>query len=103
MEAAVGSSYGLAAIDVTSTGYRWFTRAWAALDIKPWRWPGPDAALWTRDGLIAWTMVNDRPGAPVTDASRYNTLVGARSNEDLVHVDDTGIAWNWDSRNERYK
>lgn len=76
-----------------------FARSWTALDVKPWRWPGPDAALWTRDGLIAWTMVNDRPGTPATDASFYSVFVGAWSNQELATADDAGIAWDWDSRN----
>lgn len=45
-------------------------------------------------------MVNARPDSPVTDASTYSIFVGARSNQDLVHVNDAGIAWDWDSRNE---
>ena len=77
-----------------------FTSAWTALDIKPWRWPGPDQALWTRDGLLAWTMVNDQPDSPVTEASTYSIFVGARSNQDLTHIDDTDIAWDQDSRDE---
>ena len=42
-------------------------------------------------GLLAWTMVNDRPDSPVTDASTYSIFVGARSNQDLIHVDDAGM------------
>lgn len=98
---AACSRYGLAANDVTSTDHERFTRTWAELDVKPWRWPGPNAAVWTQDRLIAWTLVNDRPGAPVTVASRYSIVVGARSNDDLAHVDDAAISWDWDSRNER--
>jgi len=45
-------------------------------------------------------MVNDRPGSPVTDSSTYSILVGARSNQDIIHVDDAGIAWDWDSRDD---
>jgi hypothetical protein len=45
-------------------------------------------------------IVNDRPDSPVTDASTYSIFVGARSNQDLIHVDDAGIAWDWDSRDE---
>ncbi len=45
-------------------------------------------------------MVNDRPRSPVTDASIYSIVVAARSNQDLAQADDTGIAWDWDSRNE---
>lgn len=45
-------------------------------------------------------MVNDRPGSPAADASIYSIFVGARSNQDLIHVDDAGIAWDADTRNE---
>ena len=98
-EAVFGASFGLGANSVTSTDHERFTRSWTALDVKPWRWPGPDAVLGTRGGLIAWTMVNDRPGTPATDASFYSVFVGARSNQELAAAGDAGIAWDWDSRN----
>jgi len=68
VEAVFGTRLGLGAANVTSVDHDRFTRAWTALDVKPWRWPGPNAALWTQGGLIAWTMVNDWPGTSVTDA-----------------------------------
>jgi hypothetical protein len=100
VEAVFGGSFGLGANDVGPAGLARFNREWTALAIKTWRWPGPGQALWTRDGLLAWTFVNDRPDSPVTDDSTYSIFVGARSNRDLVHVDDAGIAWDWDSRDE---
>ncbi len=100
VEAVFGGRYGLGAADVSPAEHARFTRAWTPLNVKPWRWPGPNQTLWTWNGLLAWTMVNDRPDTPVTDASTYAILAGARSNQDLVPVDDAGIAWAWDSRNE---
>lgn len=100
VEAVFGGRFGLGANDVNPADRARFTSAWTALPVKPWRWPGPDQALWTWDGLLAWTMVNDRPDSPVTDASTYSIFVGARSNQDLIHVDGTSITWDWDSRNE---
>lgn len=44
----------------------------------------------TRDSLLAWTMVDDRADSPATDASSCSIFV---SNQDLMQVDDTGIAW----------
>lgn len=99
-EAVFGGRFGLGANDVSPAGLARFTRAWTALHVKSWRWPGPDQDLWTRDGSLAWTMVNDQPDSPVTDASTYSIFVGARSNQDLIQVDDAGIAWDWDSRSE---
>jgi hypothetical protein len=61
VEAVFGSRLGPAANDVSPARYARFTDAWTALPVKPWRWPGPWQALWTRDGLLAWTLVNDRP------------------------------------------
>lgn len=52
------------------------------------------------DGLLAWTMVSDQPGSPVTDSSTYTIIVGARANQDLAQIEDGGIAWDWDSRTE---
>jgi hypothetical protein len=100
VEAVFGGRFGLAVNDVSHVGFGRFTNAWTALPVKPWRWPAPGHALWTRDGLLAWTMVNDRPDSLVTDASTYSIFASARSNQDLAQVDDAGIAWDWDSRNE---
>jgi hypothetical protein len=99
-DAAFSGRFGLGANDVRPADLARFTCAWTALDVKPWRWPGPDQALWTRDGLLAWTMVNDQPDSPVTEASTYSIFVGARSNQDLTHIDDADIAWDQDSRDE---
>ena len=99
-DAVLGERFGLGANDVSSIDLARFTSTWTALHVKPWRWPGPYQALWTWHRLLAWTMVNDRPDSPVTDASTYSILVGARSNQDLTHLDDAGIVWDWDSRNE---
>lgn len=100
VETVFGGRHGLGANDVSPAHLARFTSAWTALPVKPWRWPGPDQALWTQDGLLAWTMVNDRPDSPVTDASTYSIFVSARSNRDLIHIDDARIAWDWDSRDE---
>jgi hypothetical protein len=100
VEAVFGTQLGLGAANVTPVDHDRLTRAWTALEVKPWRWPGPNATLWTQGGLIAWTMVNDWPGAPVTDESYYSVYVGARSNDDLAPVDDADIRWDWDSRDE---
>jgi hypothetical protein len=88
VETVFGGRYGLAANDASFDDARFmafarFTSAWTALNVKSWRWPGPNNALWTWDGLLAWTTVNDRPDVPVTGASTYSIFVGARSNRDL--------------------
>jgi hypothetical protein len=101
VEAVWGARFGLGANNVTCIDHQRFMSGWTRLDAKPWRWPGPNEALWTEDGMLAWTGVNDRPGTPVTDASHYSVFVGARSNDDLAHLDDAGISWDWDSRDER--
>jgi hypothetical protein len=100
VDAVFGTRFGLAANDVSSTGLAQLASAWSPVNVKPWRWPCPRHILWAWDGLLAWTMVNNRADSPVTDASTYSIFVGARSNQDLVHVDDSSIAWDWDSRNE---
>jgi hypothetical protein len=100
VEAVFGTRFGLGANNVTSVAHSRFTGPWTPLEVKPWRWPGPHAALWTQGGLIAWTLVNDWPGTPVTDDSYYSIFVAARSNDDLAPVDSVGIPWDWDSRNE---
>ena len=59
------------------------TSAWTALPAKPWRWPRPDQILWSRGGLLAWTMANDLPDSQVIGASTYSVFVGTRSNRTL--------------------
>jgi hypothetical protein len=98
---ALSGVCGLRADDVTWADVERFTRDWTELDVKPWRWPGPNAAFWTRDKLIAWTLVSQRPEAPVTAASPYSIVVGGRSNDDLARADDARISWSWDSRTQR--
>ena len=98
---ALSSHYMLQVHDVTWADVERFTRDWTELDVKPWRWPGQNAAFWARDRLLAWTMVNQRPEEPVTAVSPYSIVVGARSNDDLALADDAGILWSWDSRTER--
>jgi hypothetical protein len=99
-EAVSGGRAGLGANDVNPASLARFTGTWTALHAKPWRWPGPDQALWTRDGMLAWTMAHARPDSPVTDASTYSIFVAARSHQDLIPINDAGIAWDQDSRNE---
>jgi hypothetical protein len=101
VEAVFGTQYGMAANDVTKAEHERFTSGWQRIDVKAWLWPGPDHALWTSAGLLAWTMVNDRPGARVTDDSHYSIFVAARSDHLLAAVGDAGIEWDWDSRNDR--
>jgi hypothetical protein len=100
VEAVFGTSYGMGANNVTKAEHDRFTSGWADIGVKPWRWPGPEHALWTRAGLLAWTMVNDRPDALVTAASYFSIFVAARSNHQLAAVGDAGIDWDWDSRND---
>lgn len=100
VEAVFGGRFGLAANDVNPRDLARFTSSWMAVSAKPWRWPGPNQALWTWEGLLAWTIVNDRPDSPVTDASTHSIFVGARSNQELAHLDEPGIVWDYDSRNE---
>ena len=100
-EAVLSPPFGFGAANVASSDHERFTRALTSLDVKPWRWPGPNSAFWIQDGLIAWTMANDWPRALVADTSYYSVFAAARSIDDLAHVDDAGIAWEWDSRSER--
>jgi hypothetical protein len=100
VDAVFSAHFGLGANDVSPARLARFTNTWTALDVKPWRWPGPDHAMWTRDGLLAWTMANHRPGSPSTDASTYSIFVAARSNQDLTRIDDAGIVWDRDSRDK---
>ena len=95
-----GGRFGLAVIDVSPAGLARFTSEWPRCTSSHGGGPARPRPCGPGTGLLAWTMVNDRPGSPVTDSSTYSILVGARSNQDIIHVDDAGIAWDWDSRDD---
>lgn len=100
VELVFGGRYGLAANDVSDQQLRRFSEGWTPVEAKQWRWPGPAQGLWARGDALAWTMVNDRPDAPVTSGSMYSIFVSARSNEALVDMDGFNIVWDWDSRSD---
>lgn len=89
---------GMGVFDVTAAEVARFTNTWTALRVKPWGYPGPNQIMWTRDGLLAWTFVNQMPDSPVKNPNLYGIAVSARSRQDLLRVDDSGIEWAWDSR-----
>lgn len=98
VELVFGGRYGLAANDVSVQQWRRFCEGWTPVEAKQWRWPGPEQRLFAGGNALAWTMVNDRPDAPVTPDSSYSIFVSARSKEALRDVDGFGIVWDWDSR-----
>lgn len=67
-------------------------------DFVPWRWPGPQSALWQGDRVVAMAGVNQRPDTPVTPSSRWFVFVGGRTAEALDHLNPPGVAWDYDSR-----
>lgn len=101
VEAVLACRSGLGVYDVDRERFRNFLTPWSRIPVRPWRWPGPEHAMWHRDGLLAWTAVNDRPDSEVTERSTYSIFVGGRGARDLVQVSDTGIDWDWDSLNDR--
>jgi hypothetical protein len=54
--------------------------------------------LMVRDGVLVWTVVNDSPDAVPNESSYHSIFIGARSNDELVVLDDLGIEWDWTSR-----
>lgn len=100
VESIFGARYGLAANVVTTDQLARFADPWTPIPAKQWRWPGPDQALWTMGQALAWTIGNDRPDALVTPETFRSIFVSATSNRDLAEIDNAGIAWDWDSREE---
>jgi hypothetical protein len=100
VEAVFGGELGAGANNVAANGFPRLAATWAPIDVRPWRWPGPDHRLWVRDGVLAWTVVNDSPDAAVNESSYYSIFIGARSNDELVILDDLGIEWDWSSRED---
>jgi hypothetical protein len=100
VEQVFGSRWGLGAIDVARGQVESFVSGWTRVDARPWRWPGPDSALWVRDHLLAWTMVNGHPGSQVDESSLYGVFVAARRPEDLDRLDDSPIEWDSEDRDD---
>lgn len=97
VEAVFGGAIGAAANNVDGRSFRRLAETWAPVEVRSWRWPGPDHRLWHRGGVLAWTVVNDLPDAAVDDSSYYSIFIAARSNDALVVLDDLGIEWDWTS------
>jgi hypothetical protein len=76
VEAVFGGDIGAGANNVDADGFQRRDTAWAPIDVRPWRWPGPDHRLWVRDGVLAWTVVNDSPDAPANESSYYSISIG---------------------------
>jgi hypothetical protein len=100
VEAVFGGDIGAGANNVDADGFQRLATAWAPIDGRPWRWPGPDHRLWVWDGVLAWTVVNDSPDAVANESSYHSIFIGARSNDELVILDDLGIEWDWTSRED---
>lgn len=100
IEAVFGTEVGAAVNTVDANAFRRLATMWTPVDVRSWRWPGPDHRLWVHESVLAWTVVNDAPGAAVEEASDYSIFVAARSSTDLAAVDNLGVQWDWDSRNE---
>jgi hypothetical protein len=50
--------------------------------------------------VLAWTVVNDSPDAVANESSYHSIFIGARSNDELVVLNDLGIEWDWTSRED---
>ena len=100
VEAVFGGDIGAGANNVDADGFERLATAWAPIDVRPWRLPGPDHRLWVRDGVLAWTVVNDSPDAVANESSYHSIFIGTRSNDELVVLDDLGIEWDWTSRED---
>lgn len=98
VEAVFGTEIGAAVNDADASTVTRLATTWAPVEVRPWRWPGPDHRFWVRDGVLAWTVVNDAPGAAANETSHYSIFVAARSNSELTAIDNLGIDWDWDSR-----
>lgn len=97
-EATIGSPIGAVAIDINRTTYERAVSCLTPVAMTPWHWPGPNSRLFISEGALLFGGVNDRPDALVTDASRYEIMVAARSHDDLAFLDDLGVEWSYNSR-----
>lgn len=93
VEAVLGGDHGCALNNGSPQDLAVVTADCVRLAIKPWRWPGPEHALWQRGDALLWTMANDYPGSEPPHDS-YSIFIAARSNEELPGFEDADINWD---------
>jgi hypothetical protein len=97
LETVLGGRHGLGINNATWEQTQRFLAGWSAVSVKPWRWPGPNHALWFRDGCLAFTCANELPGTPVDAGTFYSVFVASRDAAALTGVDRLDLQWDWDS------
>lgn len=98
VDAVFGADHGLGKNDATRAELAAVTAGCERLPVRPWRWPGPEHALWRLEDLLLWTVADDRPDSRAVP-ERYSVFVGARSADELAAAADAlALDWDVDSR-----
>jgi hypothetical protein len=98
VETIFGAGRGAGASDLSRTDFERVVAPLTAVDMTPWRWPGPEHRLWLGEGIAAFGGVNEIPGAEVTPGSRWEVWLAAVDDNRLDYLDELGVDWDWNSR-----
>jgi hypothetical protein len=95
VETVLGSERGAGASDLSQQDFDRIVGPLTAVDMTPWRWPGPEHRLWLGEGIAAFGGVNDIPGADVGPGSRWEVWLAAVEDSQLSHLDELDVEWDW--------
>ena len=98
VETVFGSERGVGASDLSQPDFDRIVRPLTAVDMTPWRWPGPEHRLWLGEGIAAFGGVNDIPGADVGSGSRWEVWLAVVEDNRLDYLDELEVDWDWNSR-----
>jgi hypothetical protein len=98
VETVLGSERGAGASDLSHPDFDRIVGPLTAVDMTPWRWPGPEHRLWLGEGIAAFGGVNDTPGAQEAPGSRWEVWLAAVEDSRLDYLSELDVDWDWNSR-----
>lgn len=97
IDAVFGGEIGAGASNVSGEVVDRLVDTWEPVDARPWRWPGSDQRLWSRDGVLAWTFVDDVRDAEPRGSSAHAIFAAARSTDELDVLRELNVEWDFSS------
>ena len=101
VETVFGSERGAGASDLSPQDFDRIVGPLTAVEMTPWRWPGPEHRLWLADGVAAFGGVNEIPGANAAPGSRWEVWLAAVDDNRLGYLDELEVDWDWNSHTLR--
>jgi len=97
VEAVLSAPAQVGLDDASRDQLRLLTEQMSTVRAAPWRWPGPEHALWQRGGALALTCVNRLPDTPAEPDSTSWVVIGGRHESDLGFARELGVRFDVDT------